>query len=323
MLDWCADAGAAAIPFGGGTSVVRRGGAARCGELRRRGHARPAGARPRARGRRGLARRPDPGRRHRARARGAAARARADAAPLPAVVRVLDARRLDRHARGRPLRHAARRTSTTSWSRCARSRRAGEWESRRLPGSGAGPSPDRMLIGSEGILGVITEAWVRVQAAAALQGVGRRAVRRLRGRARARCARWPSRGSSPSNCRLLDPGEAALTGAAPDGQGAAGARLRVGRPPARRLAGARRSSCARDHGGRRRRAARAGERERVRPRARGATPSCRRPTCATRWWPRASWPRRSRRRSPGTASTRSWPRSRERGARAALRRRAA
>lgn len=34
----------------------------------------------------------------------------------------------------------------------------GVWESRRLPGSGAGPSPDRMLIGSEGILGVITEA---------------------------------------------------------------------------------------------------------------------------------------------------------------------
>ncbi|HYN91793.1 MAG TPA: FAD-binding oxidoreductase, partial [Thermoleophilaceae bacterium] len=39
----------------------------------------------------------------------------------------------------------------------------GPWESRRLPGSGAGPSPDRMLIGSEGILGVITEAWMRVQ----------------------------------------------------------------------------------------------------------------------------------------------------------------
>src|SRR5919201_2332132 len=38
---------------------------------------------------------------------------------------------------------------------------AGVWESRRLPGSGAGPSPDRMLLGSEGILGVITEAWVR------------------------------------------------------------------------------------------------------------------------------------------------------------------
>ncbi|OJU95682.1 MAG: FAD-binding oxidoreductase [Solirubrobacterales bacterium 67-14] len=40
---------------------------------------------------------------------------------------------------------------------------AGEWESRRLPGSGAGPSPDRMLLGSEGILGVVTEAWMRVR----------------------------------------------------------------------------------------------------------------------------------------------------------------
>ena len=40
---------------------------------------------------------------------------------------------------------------------------AGVYESRRLPGSGAGPSPDRLLLGSEGILGVITEAWVRLQ----------------------------------------------------------------------------------------------------------------------------------------------------------------
>jgi alkyldihydroxyacetonephosphate synthase len=40
---------------------------------------------------------------------------------------------------------------------------AGTWESRRLPGSGAGVSPDRMLIGSEGTLGLITEAWVRVR----------------------------------------------------------------------------------------------------------------------------------------------------------------
>ena len=40
---------------------------------------------------------------------------------------------------------------------------AGEWESRRLPGSGAGPSPDRMLLGSEGILGVVTEAWMKVR----------------------------------------------------------------------------------------------------------------------------------------------------------------
>jgi alkyldihydroxyacetonephosphate synthase len=39
----------------------------------------------------------------------------------------------------------------------------GAWESRRLPGSGAGPSPDRMLLGSEGILAIVTEAWVRVR----------------------------------------------------------------------------------------------------------------------------------------------------------------
>ena len=29
---------------------------------------------------------------------------------------------------------------------------SGLWESRRLPGSGAGPSPDRLMLGSEGIL---------------------------------------------------------------------------------------------------------------------------------------------------------------------------
>src|SRR6185436_1249083 len=33
----------------------------------------------------------------------------------------------------------------------------------RAPASGAGPSPDRLWLGSEGTLGVITEAWVRVQ----------------------------------------------------------------------------------------------------------------------------------------------------------------
>ena len=36
-------------------------------------------------------------------------------------------------------------------------------ESRRLPGSGAGPSPDRLFLGSEGTLGIITEAWMRVR----------------------------------------------------------------------------------------------------------------------------------------------------------------
>lgn len=40
---------------------------------------------------------------------------------------------------------------------------AGWYESRRLPGSGAGPSPDRIVIGSEGTLGVISSVWLRLQ----------------------------------------------------------------------------------------------------------------------------------------------------------------
>ncbi len=93
----------------------------------------------------------------------------------------------------------------------------GVWESRRLPGSGAGPSPDRLLIGSEGILGVIVEAWLRVQARPTFRasaGVhfdgfskGAAAVRAL-----------SQSGLHPSNCRLLDPGEAAVTGSAPEGK---------------------------------------------------------------------------------------------------------
>lgn len=89
---------------------------------------------------------------------------------------------------------------------------AGVWESRRLPGSGAGPSPDRMLIGSEGALGVITEAWVRV-----LPRPGFRAqagVRFADFASGARCVRQISQASlHPANCRLIDPVEAGLTGA--------------------------------------------------------------------------------------------------------------
>ena len=57
----------------------------------------------------------------------------------------------------------------------------GVWESRRLPGSGAGPSPDRMLLGSEGTLGVITEAWMRLQDRPDVPRVGDGPLLRLRG----------------------------------------------------------------------------------------------------------------------------------------------
>lgn len=93
---------------------------------------------------------------------------------------------------------------------------AGAGTSWQVPASGAGPSPDRLFLGSEGTLGVITEAWMRLQDrprhkasasvrfadfAAALGGV--RAIAQS--------------GLSPANCRLLDAGEAALSGAARDG----------------------------------------------------------------------------------------------------------
>jgi alkyldihydroxyacetonephosphate synthase len=95
---------------------------------------------------------------------------------------------------------------------------AGVWESRRLPGSGAGVSPDRMLAGSEGVLGVITQAWVRVQPRPAHRAsAGVRFERFLDG---AQCVRALSQsGLSPANCRLIDAREA-LTTMAGDGSSA-------------------------------------------------------------------------------------------------------
>jgi len=85
-------------------------------------------------------------------------------------------------------------------------------ESRRLPGSGAGPDSDRLAIGSEGALGIITEAWMRLQdrplyrASTAVQFPDLyqavEAVRQL-------C----QSGLYPTNVRLLDESEAFLNGA--------------------------------------------------------------------------------------------------------------
>jgi alkyldihydroxyacetonephosphate synthase len=216
VLAWCADAGAAAIPFGGGTSVV-------------------GGVEP-------------------ALPEGYAGAVSVD---LKALDRVLEVDTASSAARiqggatgpgledqlrehGLTLRHfpqsfeystlggwvATRAgghfaTLATHIDDLVESVRAitpaGAWESRRLPASGAGPSPDRLMIGSEGVLGVITEAWVRVRPRPrfkASAGVlfesfeaGALAVRAL-----------AQSGLHPSNCRLLDPDEGALTGAAPAGR---------------------------------------------------------------------------------------------------------
>jgi alkyldihydroxyacetonephosphate synthase len=86
---------------------------------------------------------------------------------------------------------------------------AGIIETRRLPGSGAGPAPDRLVIGSEGTLGVITEAWMRLQerprfrASASVRFAGMPAA--------VRCVRALSQsGLHPSNLRLLDAAEVAF-----------------------------------------------------------------------------------------------------------------
>jgi alkyldihydroxyacetonephosphate synthase len=218
VLAWCEGAGAAAIPFGGGTSVV--------------GGIEPPPERP------------------------------AVSIDLRAFDRVLEVDAVSRAARiqagvlgpaleeqlrehGCTLRHFPQSFEYSTLGGWIATRAGGHfatlythiddfvesiravtprglWESRRLPGSGAGPSPDRMLIGSEGILGVITEAWMRVQDAPRFResaGVtfdsfesGASAVRAL-----------SQSGLNPSNCRLLDGDEAALTGALPAGGGAAGA----------------------------------------------------------------------------------------------------
>jgi alkyldihydroxyacetonephosphate synthase len=86
-------------------------------------------------------------------------------------------------------------------------------ESRRLPGSGAGPSPDRLMIGSEGILGIITQAWMRLQQRPTFRAGG--AVRFKDFFTAAGAVRAIAQaGLYPSNCRILDPAEAFNTGAA-------------------------------------------------------------------------------------------------------------
>lgn len=86
----------------------------------------------------------------------------------------------------------------------------GVWESRRLPGSGAGVSPDRILLGSEGTLGVVTQAWVRLQDKPThRRSVGVRFDSFADGVTAVRAV--SQAGLFPTNCRLIDATEARLT----------------------------------------------------------------------------------------------------------------
>jgi alkyldihydroxyacetonephosphate synthase len=119
---------------------------------------------------------------------------------------------------------------------------------RRLPASGAGPSPDRLFIGSEGILGIITEAWMRLQDRPRLRASASVTFDGFAAGAAAVHALAQS-GLHPTNCRLLDPGEAMTSGA---GTGAE-AVLVVGFESADHPLDAwmaRALECCRDHGGR-------------------------------------------------------------------------
>jgi alkyldihydroxyacetonephosphate synthase len=93
---------------------------------------------------------------------------------------------------------------------------AGVAESARVPGSAAGPSPDRLWLGSEGILGVVTEAWVRVQRRP--DRISATAVRFHDYDAAVTAVRQIAQsGLRPANCRLLDALESMLGAGVTDG----------------------------------------------------------------------------------------------------------
>lgn len=209
LLDWCTDAGVAAIPYGGGSSVVG-GVEARLGDAYPGAVSIDLGALDRVR--------------------------EIDAESRAARVEggVLGPHLEDQlRPHGWTLRHFPQSFEFSSLGGWIATRAGGHFatgpthiddlvesvravtpvgptESRRLPGSGAGPSPDRLLLGSEGTLGIVTEAWVRLQARP-----------RWRAGASVRFPTWEAgvaavravgqSGLQPSNCRLLDGTEAAMT----------------------------------------------------------------------------------------------------------------
>jgi alkyldihydroxyacetonephosphate synthase len=210
VLDWCADARAAAIPYGGGSSVV---GGVECDigdvyrgavtiELRHLGRVAEIDRTSRA--------------------------ARIEAGTYgPALEDQL-------RPHGLTLRHFPQSFDCSTLGGWIATRSGGHYatlythiddfvqslrvvtprgvvETRRLPGSGAGPSPDRLFLGSEGILGVITEAWMRLQDRPRFRASAAVKFPTFDGGVQPARALAQS-GLHPSNCRLLDATEAMVTG---------------------------------------------------------------------------------------------------------------
>ncbi|HEY4868165.1 MAG TPA: FAD-binding oxidoreductase [Candidatus Dormibacteraeota bacterium] len=87
----------------------------------------------------------------------------------------------------------------------------GALETRRLPGDGAGVSADRLFIGSEGILGVITRAWMRLQERPRFRSSASIGFESFDDAWQA-AREIAQSGLYPANCRLLDHAEAVFSG---------------------------------------------------------------------------------------------------------------
>lgn len=92
---------------------------------------------------------------------------------------------------------------------------AGAIESRCLPASGAGPSADRWLMGGEGALGVISEAWLRVSALPRFRSKLSLGFGDFEAAVEA-CRCLVQSGLQPANARLLHRKEAGLFGVGGD-----------------------------------------------------------------------------------------------------------
>lgn len=92
----------------------------------------------------------------------------------------------------------------------------GVMQTRRLPGNGAGPQEERLVLGSEGAFGVITEAWLRVQDLPRCRARCTVLFETFASGASA-CRALSQSGLFPANARLIEREEAMFMGAG-DGQ---------------------------------------------------------------------------------------------------------